>query len=145
MQPALDTLNSLFDHTGFHGIFSAEFKLDQNDGLFKIVEINCRPWWFVDYADRCGLQVCNSAYLDALDLQVPAQKPYKIGKLGTYPIYDWEVFQNSDKRTVLSFVVLLFNWFRSYQPIFCWSDPMPAVVNFYRLSRGSISRVSTPR
>ncbi|MEX2488627.1 MAG: hypothetical protein WD356_03800, partial [Pseudomonadales bacterium] len=114
VQPALDTLHSLFDHTGFHGIFSAEFKLDERDELFKILEVNCRPWWFIDYADRCGLSVCRLAYADALGVPIPDQQPYKIGKRGTYPIYDWEVFRNSDHRGVVGFFALIFNWFRSY-------------------------------
>lgn len=138
VQPALDTLHSLFDHTGFHGIFSAEFKLDERDGLFKILEVNCRPWWFIDYADRCGLSVCRAAYADALDLPIPDQQPYKIGKRGTYPVYDWEAFRNSDDRGVVGFFALIFNWFRSYQPVFAWSDPVPAFVNFYRLAKGKV-------
>ena len=132
VDPALETLYRLFDHTGFHGIFSAEFKLDPRDGPFKIIEINGRPWWFVDYADRGGLHVCSAAYCDALDLEIPAQEPYKLGKRGTYPVYDWHAFRNSDDRRVESFLVMVVNWLRSYQPVFCWSDPMPALVNFYR-------------
>jgi hypothetical protein len=65
-------------------------------------------------------------------LNIPAQEPYKLGKRDTYPVYDWHAFRNSDDRRVTSFLVMIFNWLRSYQPVFCWSDPMPALVNFYR-------------
>jgi len=140
VQPALDTLHTLFDHTDFHGIFSAEFKLDDRDGLFKILEVNCRPWWFIDYADRCGLSVCRAAYADALDLPIPDQQPYKVGKRGTYPVYDWEAFRNNDDRSIVAFFVMIFDWFRSYQPVFSWLDPAPAVGNFYKLASGRVRR-----
>jgi D-aspartate ligase len=140
VQPALNTLHRLFDHTGFHGIFSAEFKFDERDSLFKILEVNCRPWWFIDYADRCGMSVCRSAYADALDLPIPDQEPYKVGIRGTYPVYDWEAFKNSDDRGVLAFFALIVGWTRSYQTVFAWADPMPAVMNFWKLASGKIRR-----
>ncbi len=140
LQQAVDTLQRLFEHTGFHGIFSAEFKLDDRDKLYKILEVNCRPWWFIDYADRCGLSVCQPAYADALGLPIPDQEPYKIGKRGTYPVYDWEAYKNSKDRGAAAFLTMIFDWTRSYQPVFMWSDPVPAFVNFYRLAKGMISR-----
>jgi predicted ATP-grasp superfamily ATP-dependent carboligase len=140
VQPTLETLHSLFDHTGFHGIFSAEFKLDDRDGQFKILEVNCRPWWFIEYADRCGLSVCHAAYADVLDLPIPEQPSYKLGRRGTYPVYDWEAFRNDDDRGAFAIFVLIFNWVRSYQTVLSWSDPMPAVMNFYTLLSGKVRR-----
>ena len=140
VEPALETLRTLFDFTSFHGIFSAEFKLDEQDNDFKIIEVNCRPWWFVDYADRCGLHVCEAACLDATGHEVLRQQAYRIGKLGTYPIYDWEVFRSSDSRSLIEFLKMILNWMRSYQTVFTWSDPMPAIVNFSRLLKGAVRR-----
>lgn len=140
VRPALDCLTSIFSHTGFHGIFSAEFKRDERDGILRIIEINCRPWWFVDYADRCGLRTCKSAYRDALNLEIAAEAPYRLGELGTYPVYDWEVFTASGDRSASSFMTMITNWVRSYQPIFSWSDPMPVIVNFLRLARGAFQK-----
>ena len=140
VSPALETLTALIRHTDFHGIFSAEFKRDQRDNVLRIIEVNCRPWWFVDYADRCGLRVCNSAYRDALGLDVPTHEPYRLDKLGTYPIYDWKVFQTGSDRSFPRFVAMIVNWMRSYQPIFMWSDPIPAMVNFLRLLKTTLQR-----
>ena len=102
--------------------------------------MNCRPWWFVDYADRCGLRVCRSAYRDALGLDVPTHEPYRLDKLGTYPIYDWKVFQTGSDRSFPQFVAMIVHWLRSYQPIFMWSDPIPAMVNFLRLLKTTLQR-----
>ncbi|MEM7612274.1 MAG: hypothetical protein AAF270_11375 [Pseudomonadota bacterium] len=140
VSPALRTLDTLFAHTKFHGIFSAEFKLDQRSGTLKIIEVNCRPWWFVDYADRCGLRTCEAAYLDALGQIVPSQQPYELNKLGTYPIYDWEAFRNGDQRGLGSFSRMIFGWLRSYQPVFSWSDPMPVIAQLSRLVANAIGR-----
>ena len=57
--------------SSYRGIFSAEFKRDPRDGLFKLLEVNARPWWFVDFAVRCGVDVCRMAYDDALGREVP--------------------------------------------------------------------------
>ena len=48
--PALESLRVLFSDLGYRGIFNAEFKRDERDGLFKLLEVNVRPWWFVE----CG-------------------------------------------------------------------------------------------
>jgi predicted ATP-grasp superfamily ATP-dependent carboligase len=141
---SLETLIRFFEHTGFYGIFSAEFKRDTRDGQFKILEINGRPWWFIDYADRCGLHVSSAAYADALGLEIPAYKPYKLNKRGTYPSHDVEAYHRSSKRSVVRFTILVFNWMRSYQPIFCWSDPMPALVNFCRMLGTAMRRRISP-
>ena len=140
VEPALETLETFFSNTGFHGIFSAEFKLDSRDGLFKLLEINGRPWWFIDFADRCGLHVCTAAYYDSLGLEVPAAQPYELGKRCTHPYYDWEVYRHQENRSIRDLFVMVLAWLRSCQPIFSWSDPLPAVVNFHRLSAGAIRR-----
>lgn len=140
VEPALETLETLFGETGFYGIFSAEFKIDSRDGLFKIIEVNVRPWWYVDFSDRCGLQVCRYAYLDASGMDLPPPEAYKLDKRCIYPIYDWEAFRNSSDHGLRGFVTTLANWLRAYQPVFSWSDPMPALVNFYRLLRKAIAR-----
>jgi D-aspartate ligase len=138
--PAVETLSAFFNHTGFHGIFSAEFKLDSRDGLFKLLEINGRPWWFVDFADRCGLHVCAAAHSDALGLEVPPQKPYKVGKRCTHPYYDWDAYRHQDNRSAGAFLRTLMTWMTSNQPIFSWSDPMPSLVGFSGLVRRAIAR-----
>ncbi|MFW6193457.1 MAG: hypothetical protein ACOC83_08210, partial [Gemmatimonadota bacterium] len=47
---APDHLQRLLTEMGFRGIFSAEFKQDARDGRFKLLEVNGRPWWYVEFA-----------------------------------------------------------------------------------------------
>ena len=63
---AADSLTRLLRGIDYRGVFSAEFKHDERDGLFKILEVNARPWWFVGFAASCGIDVCDMAYRDAL-------------------------------------------------------------------------------
>ncbi len=70
--PAVASVERLLAHVGYRGIFSAEFKYDERDGLFKILEVNARPWWYVEFTARCGVDVCTLAYRDALGEAVGA-------------------------------------------------------------------------
>jgi len=46
----------------YNGVFEAEFKLDRRDGLFKLIEINARPWWQSMLPTKCGLNIIKAAY-----------------------------------------------------------------------------------
>ena len=142
VRPAIETLEVLFESIGFHGIFSAEFKFDDRDKQFKVLEVNCRPWWYVDFADRCGLHVCKYAYQEALDLPIDPFESYTMKKRAVYPSYDWAARKkNLDKGyKEQSIYSMIHTWLFGYQPVFSWSDPLPALVNFFRLLKGAILR-----
>lgn len=142
VRPAIASLRALFESLNYHGIFSAEFKFDDRDSDFKLLEVNCRPWWYIDYADRCGLHVCTYAYQDALDQRLDTYKTYRIGKRCVYPVYDWAARYDKtnggvEKQSLLSMIK---TWLFAYQPIFSWTDPMPAIMNFFRLVRAAYRR-----
>ena len=64
----------------YHGIFSAEFKKDQRDGLFKLLEINSRTSaWFNTLSARCGLNLMFIAYLDAIGKETKYSEDYEAG------------------------------------------------------------------
>ena len=67
---AAGSLERLLRGIDYRGVFSAEFKHDERDGLFKILEVNARPWWFAGFAASCGLDVCDMSYRDALGERV---------------------------------------------------------------------------
>ena len=74
-------------------MFSAEFKLDPRDGRFKLLEVNTRPWWYVDFAARCGVDVCTMAYRDALGEGVDTVESYRTGVVCVYPYMDLSACQ----------------------------------------------------
>ena len=79
--PAVDSIVEILARLGYRGIFSAEFKRDARDGKLRIIEVNTRAWTYVEFAARCGVNVCAMAYEDALDRAVPiAPKSYAMGE-----------------------------------------------------------------
>ena len=129
-------VRQLLERTHSRGIFSAEFKLDPRDGEFRILEVNTRPWWFVDFAVRSGVDVCAMAYADALQRPVASIDHYAIGSTCIYPYYDYHAIRN------LHAAGGSYRWSRwlsdlisAKQPIFAWHDPLPALVGSWRLLR----------
>ena len=66
---AVDSIVESRPSLDYRGIFSAEFKRDARNGEFSILEVNTRAWRYVEFAARCGVNVCAMAYEDALDLR----------------------------------------------------------------------------
>lgn len=78
--PAEAHLRELLTKLDYRGIFSAEFKRDERDGQFRILEVNIRAWWYVEFAARCGVNVCRMAYDDARGEPVTAvSRDYPVG------------------------------------------------------------------
>ena len=69
---AVDDLKRLLSAISYRGIFSAEFKYDDRDGKYKILEINARPWWYVEFAAICGVDVWNHPFHQ---FQRPCRRP----------------------------------------------------------------------
>ena len=74
----------------YRGTFSAEFKRDERDGVWKLLEVNCRQWWYVGFAASCGVNVTRMTYRDALGLPVGPVDRYRIGVRCVHPYYDWQ-------------------------------------------------------
>ena len=140
VRPAVDTIETLLEGVGHRGIFSAEFKYDDRDGQFKLLEVNCRPWWYVEFADACGLHVCEWAYQESIGEEIEAFAGYKLHKRAVYPMVDWAARRSDtvfNSRGPLSAVL---SWFGAHQPILRWRDPIPAVFNFCRLIKRYLGR-----
>jgi D-aspartate ligase len=126
VQSAIETLEKLWATVEYRGIFDAEFKYDDRDGEFKILEINARPWWFIEFAVRCGVDVCRMSYQDALDLPIESKYSYDIGRRCTHLLMDlaglWETDQSADD---------FWRWLRSLKNmediLYRWDDPKPAI------------------
>lgn len=73
-------LRRLLEEIRFRGILSTEFKLDPRDARFKFIEINIRPWGDMGLALRCGVDVVEMAYRDALGMNVAPVTRCAIGR-----------------------------------------------------------------
>jgi predicted ATP-grasp superfamily ATP-dependent carboligase len=126
---ALTTLERLLARARYRGIFSAEFKQDARDGRFKVLEVNVRPWVFVEYTARCGVNVCAMAYGDALGLEVQPSASYRIGRRLVYPQDDRIAGLRMWRAGEQSLPALARSWVGSMQPILCWDDPLPGAAS----------------
>jgi D-aspartate ligase len=126
VQQPVQTLKRMWSALAFRGIFDAEFKYDERDGQFKIVEVNARPWWFVEFATRCGVDLCGMAYQDALGLPVEPSHGYEAGRRCVYLLRDFATYRAVDRS-----LGGLLRWARSVKGadeiIYQWDDPQPGI------------------
>ncbi len=137
---AVASLETLVARLELRGIFSAEFKRDARDGRFKLLEVNPRPWWYVEYAATCGADVCGPAFHDALGAPVAAAAPYRVGVRLVYPYYDWPAWRRGGTAQQGSWPSLLRFWMGATQPEWRRDDPWPGVTALAQLTRGWMRR-----
>lgn len=142
---AVDTLKRVLGEVSYRGIFSAEFKRDARDGLFKLLEVNARPWWFIDFAVRCGVDVCRMAYDDALGRPVPSLETYRVGATCIYPYYDFFAMRPLVRSGRAGWGRWVSELSRALQPIACWDDPVPGVVGLTQVLFGAVAHHVTRR
>ncbi len=136
--PAVRSITSLLTADAYRGIFSAEFKQDARDGTFKLLEVNARPWWYVEFAARCGVDVCRMAYEDALERPVASVTDYAVGRRLVYPYYDLPACVALRRRGELSVWGWTRSWAGAAQPVFMWRDAWPAVRDSWTVGRGFV-------
>jgi predicted ATP-grasp superfamily ATP-dependent carboligase len=127
IQPAVDVMTRLLRHVRYRGVFSAEFKRDARNGVYHLIEVNVRPWWYVEFAGRGGMDVVAMAVRDALGEPVSPAPPSGAGRRCVYPYYDFFACREGLRAGTLSAGAWLGSWLSSEQPVFRWSDPWPAV------------------
>ncbi len=130
--PALATVAALLEHVRYRGIFSAEFKWDERDRRFKLLEVNARPWWYVEFASRCGVNVCAMAWRDALGMPNDNSGDYRTGETLVYPYYDLWTCRELHRRGELTLAGWVRSWLGAEQPVFEWADPRPALAAMAR-------------
>lgn len=139
---AVDSVTRLLSRLDYRGIFSAEFKRDARNGTFQILEVNTRAWWYVEFAARCGVNVCAMALDDALGREpVASSRGYRAG-VGCVNLM-------ADAKAVralaagperLSWLEVLRQWSRACFHVFRWSDPGPSLSVLARAGIGKLRR-----
>jgi predicted ATP-grasp superfamily ATP-dependent carboligase len=127
LKSAALSLEYLLDQTQYRGIFSAEFKLDSRDQTFKLIEINARPWWYVEFAANCGVDVCSMAYRDALDLPMETVTRYDVGRTCIFAPGDFRSLWETPPNEHSVWWSRLRSWWNADGLAFHWNDPGPAL------------------
>ncbi len=127
MAACMPAIRTLLRATAYRGVFMVEFKFDDRDGLFKIIELNARPFWLVGHVERAGVDLPWMSYLDAQDLPVPTPPPYQVGRYGMYEMLDAAAIGRALLSRRRPDGPVLKPWLAGDKALFWWSDPMPAV------------------
>jgi D-aspartate ligase len=144
VEGAVATIRKMFRRIEFVGVFSAEFKLDSRDQVFRILEVNARPWWFVEFAARCGIDVCMLAYREALGLPIQTMESYPIGRRCVYLTQDFKAFHR-EHPGVANLGAWVKSWYGADEAIFSLDDPAPAIAYCGRLIRAGFHRSAEGR
>lgn len=137
--PAVDALRRLFEGLGYRGLFDAEFVRDDRDGVFRIIEVNARPWWQLELAAAAGLDLVRMAYDDALDRPVRDAAGYRVGARWVNPIQDVRS-RVAQLGTATASPGRRDPWLRARHAVFRWNDPAPGFVELARLLRAGALR-----
>lgn len=145
VSPAVQALDRLIATIEYRGIFAAEVKYDPRDSTFKILEMNVRPWWYIEFAALCGVDVCRMAYSDALDEEVQPVETYDLGANYVYAAGDLSTAIRLIRQGELSFGPWLNSWLNAKQAVFQWDDPLPAGVGFVSWVRDKLAELFSTR
>ena len=140
LDACLPTLQTLLESVAYRGIFNVEFKLDERDGRFKIIELNPRPFWLIGHIARAGADLPWMSYLDAQGLPVPTPVPYQVGRFGLYEIPDATAVARALGSRRRPHGPVLRSWLFGDKALFWWNDPMPALAAIGQLVGRRVGR-----
>jgi len=143
--PAVDSLKKLLPAVSYRGIFSAEFKLDGRDDTYKLIEVNTRPWTYINFDSGHGMNMAEMSYKDALGLEVPTVTKYSIGASMVYLPNDFRACWALWRRGDMSLVGWLSSWFKARSAVFSWRDPLPSLPWWWNVIGGRLSRLFSRR
>ena len=134
---AVDSLRRLFEHVGYTGLFDAEYKFDERDSTYKLLEVNTRAWWQIGLWPGCGVPVCCLAYRDALGEPVQPVHTYEIGRRWVHEFWDLPAWLGEREHRLNPLVA----WRHCEFAIFSRDDMRPFVLAARRGARSLLSRV----
>jgi D-aspartate ligase len=141
LEEAHASLQALFEAAGYRGIFSAEFMQDRRDDRFKLIEVNCRPWWYVEFASRCGVNVVAMAYASALGRPIPHPGPYRVGAGLINSYYDYLACRKLHRAGELTIASWARSWLASNKSVYRVDDPLPSFAKLERHVRNRLRRL----
>ena len=147
--PVLEELTGrLLAGTRYQGMGGVEFKKDERDGSYKLIEFNARLGMWDSYGARCGVDIPYIAYCDALG-DNPSEAPQKSYREGVYWIdlqRDVRAFLLYRKKGLLTFG----RWIKSLcvekeWAVYSSDDRRPASMAFLKLFTRPLNAIAKKR
>jgi predicted ATP-grasp superfamily ATP-dependent carboligase len=126
-----------FEHVGLEGLGNVEFKLDERDGTWKLIECNHRLTAAAELIQRSGLDVVGALYRQAVGDPVgfggePADRWY------WYPVNDLRAASAVSRRAVAGWCAMPFR--RPVLPYAHLDDPRPSLRHGANELRAALNR-----
>jgi predicted ATP-grasp superfamily ATP-dependent carboligase len=144
VEPAWLSLRTLLETIGYRGIFSAEFKQDIEDGTFKLIEINTRAWVYIQFADECGVNMCDLYIRDACEEDVPSAFTPLLDKYCVNFSNDIQAIRALPRAVRPAILEILLTWSKSFNVVFDWFDLRPACLGLSDVLGARVKRLFTP-
>jgi predicted ATP-grasp superfamily ATP-dependent carboligase len=131
-----------FQSIGFRGLGNVEFKKDERDGRWKLIECNPRFTAAQELITRCGLDIGWLVYRHIAGLSLPSTNGYREDVRLWYPVRDFLAFRQLRRQNEMTFA----QWLRSVcrpqtLPYLNLGDPIPSLAPVLEtLRRGLASR-----
>jgi predicted ATP-grasp superfamily ATP-dependent carboligase len=125
---------------GWRGIAGFEFKLDQEDRQYKLLDFNPRLMLSDGLTAHCGIDLALMQYRDLTGERPAARRDYPAGVKWLESMADFASFKHYHARGELGFRAWLRSWrgVRAFA-LFAWDDPLPFLVERkFGLSYGRI-------
>ncbi|HEX9067131.1 MAG TPA: ATP-grasp domain-containing protein, partial [Ktedonobacterales bacterium] len=121
-----DLAKRVVAQAGFSGMLEVEFKRDDRDGFYKLLDINVRPWGWHTLSQACGLDFPAIHYMHALGEPVPQLTP-RYGAHWVRVLTDIPAaFTEMRRGTLRADAYARSLMGRAVWSVFAWSDPAPA-------------------
>jgi D-aspartate ligase len=138
--PLFNLAERLLGCLGVSGMVEVEFKHDNRDDLYKLLDINIRPWGWHTLCIACGLDFPYIQYRDVMGEPVlcfaPRYDRHWVRMLTDVPAGIQEI--EAGLTTPLAYFRSLKG--KTVYSVFDWHDPLPALGDFatalYRSSKG---------
>ena len=139
---AVHSVSKLLRALRYRGIFSAELKHDPEEGTYKLLEVNARAYWYVDFARRCGVNLSLMAYRDALGEPVETASESGVGRAYGFVVEELRALADERRRGELSYRALAVGLAHLGKLPVHPNDPLPAVS---RLAGATLRRIVPDR
>lgn len=125
---------------GYKGHVGIEFKYDERDDTYKLIEVNARFGLWDGLPTLCGIDFPNINYQYLLGLPITAETSFDDGVKWISFERDWAAFRKYHKEKSINF----WEWLKSISSgrrdyaVFALDDPMPFILSTIRFVGGRI-------
>jgi predicted ATP-grasp superfamily ATP-dependent carboligase len=134
----------LFREIGYRGVGSAEFKYDERDREFKLIEINPRYWQQCALAEKAGMNIPLLDYREARGEAPEAITDWRAGEKWVSPVSDWETAREMHRLGALSYRAWIGSLRGAQLSNFALHDPLPGLWAWAQAVRVRVERRLRP-